>query len=102
MMFSSRERNRSSVPDSTVRGGFMTDSDPHRSEPENHVRKLREIPKILFLNLQAFQAKSPKPCKLDYFKTSKTSQKSTPPGVSHGEPNSHDEQGTAHSVRTAR
>ena len=61
----------------------MTDSDPCRSEPENHVRKPREIPKILFLNLQAFQAKSPKSCRTGCFKISKTSRKSTPPGVSH-------------------
>ena len=77
MMFSSRERNRSSIPDGALRDGFMTGSDPHRSEPENHVPEPKEIPKILFLNLQAFQAKSPKSCRTSYFKTPKPSAKST-------------------------
>ncbi len=42
--------------------------DPNRPGPENHVREPKEMPKIRFFNSQAFDPKSPEPCKFDYCK----------------------------------
>ena len=64
MMFSSRERNRSSVPDGGFREGFMAVSPSLRTE--NHATARKGIP---FRKLQGFEAETAESCKNDYFKT---------------------------------
>ena len=61
-------RNKSSVPDDTLRNGFITSLQSQSTGAENHVPKPKEIPKITFFNSQAFQAKYLIPCISGYLK----------------------------------
>ncbi len=67
MMFSNRERNRSSIPDDTLRDGFITVLQSQSTGAENHVPQRKGIPKINYFKSQAFQAQNPFSCKSDYF-----------------------------------
>ena len=66
-MFSNRERNRSSIPDDTLRDGFITVLQSQSTGAENHVPQRKGIPKINYFKSQAFQAQNPFSCKSDYF-----------------------------------
>jgi len=80
-MFSSRERNRSSVPDNNTLRDVFIGASPPLQETENDALTQKGISLKPFPILQSCEDGRPELCKIDYFSPKGTSSKSTVSGL---------------------